>query len=185
MRRSGKRRARHAAQRLTAQRSHNNTQLQQRWHAPVIVPYTTVPFFSSICTFSFASFIKNLQQGDSSQPSARCLRQQKHKRQTAQACSGVHHASPSSSSQPHAPNQLHHLALFDCLRVQLRVLQPLGTVMGGMQAPGAATKGCNRAVQLSARLAVPLQRRLRPKSAISVAPVAEPVHSLSDLPQQR
>lgn len=35
----------------------------QRRGAPVIVPYTTVPFFSSICTFSFDSFIRNLWQG--------------------------------------------------------------------------------------------------------------------------
>jgi hypothetical protein len=27
-----------------------------------MVPYTTVPFLSSICTFSFDSFIKNLQR---------------------------------------------------------------------------------------------------------------------------
>lgn len=31
--------------------------------SPVMVPDTTVPFFSSICTFSLASFIKNLQAG--------------------------------------------------------------------------------------------------------------------------
>lgn len=29
---------------------------------PVMVPCKTVPFFSSICTVSFDSFIKNLQQ---------------------------------------------------------------------------------------------------------------------------
>ncbi len=32
--------------------------------SPTMVPYTTVPFLSSICTFSLESFIRNLQQKD-------------------------------------------------------------------------------------------------------------------------
>jgi hypothetical protein len=33
----------------------------QCWDLPAMVPYTTVPFLSSIWTFSLESFIKNLQ----------------------------------------------------------------------------------------------------------------------------
>lgn len=49
--------------RPAARPAHKQANMQRDSNPPAIVPYTTVPFLSSICTFSFESFIKNLQMG--------------------------------------------------------------------------------------------------------------------------
>lgn len=67
-------------------------------HAPVMVPYTTVPFFSSICTFSFDSFIRNLRGGrGKSRRSGPALTRRRRAAAAAGAADGSGHPAPLSN----------------------------------------------------------------------------------------